>query len=125
MRSTVIIEHKGGGYRATVQGKFGGGYRNASAGDTAEKAAAHAAREMIRYGQTNPDGGSLVAPAEVLALVPEHLREVDGSTPDRRDKWLQVRLTGAEADDIAAAADKTGQTVSEYVRDRALRKPTK
>jgi len=125
MRSTVIIEHKGNGYRATAQGKFGGGYRNAPAGDTPDKAAAHAASAMIRYGQSNPDGGSLVAPAEVLALVPEHLREVAGTTPDRRDKWLQVRVTGAESDDITAAANAAGKTVSEYVRDRALAKPTK
>lgn len=120
MRSTVIIERKGNGYRATVQGKFGGGYRNASAGDTAEKAAALACREMIRYGQSNPEGGSLVAPAEVLALVPEHLHSVEGGVTERRDKYIQVRVTGAEADDIAANADAAGKTVSEYVRDRAL-----
>ena len=120
MRSTVIIERKGDRYSATAQGKFGGGYSRASAGDTPEKAAALAAREMIRYGQTNPEGGSLIAPAEVLALVPAHLHEIDGGVSDRRDKWIQVRVSGAEADDIAAAAESAGKTISEYVRYRAL-----
>jgi hypothetical protein len=31
---------------------------------------------MIRYASINPDGGDLMAPAEVLDLVPEHLRSI-------------------------------------------------
>lgn len=82
MRSTVIIEYKTNSYRATVQGRFGGGYRNANAGATPEDAAAFAAREMIGYSQGNPDGGSLLAPPEVMILVPAHLYSIEGrATP--------------------------------------------
>jgi hypothetical protein len=31
---------------------------------------------MIQYAQSNPEGGDLMAPPEVLDLVPEHLRSV-------------------------------------------------
>ena len=31
---------------------------------------------MIEYATSNEDGGELMAPAEVLELVPEHLRKV-------------------------------------------------
>lgn len=51
MRSTVIIEHKGNGYSATVQGRHGGGYSRANIGDTAEKAAAAADAEAERRGK--------------------------------------------------------------------------
>ncbi len=122
MRSTVIIEHKGNVYRATVSGKFGGGYSNGAAGETPEQAAAIAAREMVKYVQSNPEGGSLIAPPEVLALVPEHLREIDGGASGRREKWIQVRVSADEADNIAACAVSAGKSVSEYVRDRALRR---
>lgn len=123
MRSTITIGYKERykRYYAAASGKFGGGYSNAQAGDTPEKAAAFAAREMIRYAQSNPEGGSLIAPPEVMALVPEHLREVDGGS-GRRDKWLQVRVTPDESDRISAEAATAGKSVSEYVRDRALRK---
>jgi len=76
MRAAVIIEKKQDVYRATVSGKFGGGYSFANAGATPEQASAFAAREMIRYAQSNSEGGDLVAPAEILALVPEGLRSV-------------------------------------------------
>jgi hypothetical protein len=33
---------------------------------------------MCDYAQTNKEGGDLMAPPEVLELVPEHLRSVDG-----------------------------------------------
>lgn len=83
MRSTVIIEFKNTGYRATVQGRFGGGYQNAPAGEFPEEAAAFAAREMIRYSQSNPEGGALLAPPEVMALVPKHLHNLEGSASPR------------------------------------------
>jgi hypothetical protein len=76
MRATVIIEKKQNRYTATVSGKFGGGYSGVNAGTTAEEAAGFAAREMISYGRSNSEGGDLVAPAEVLQLVPESLRSV-------------------------------------------------
>ena len=76
MRTTIIISKRGAGYIATTSGKFGGGYQGARAGLTPHEAAAFAAREMIRYAQSNPEGGDLMAPPEVLDLVPEHLRSV-------------------------------------------------
>lgn len=34
---------------------------------------------MLEYAQTNPNGGDLMAPSEVLELVPNHLRSIDGA----------------------------------------------
>lgn len=76
MRSTVIISKRGEGYIATVSGKFGGGFQGARCGLTPFDAAAKAAAWMISYGQSNPEGGDLMAPQEVLELVPEHLRSI-------------------------------------------------
>lgn len=76
MRSTVIIEKRGEGYVSTVSGKFGGGHQGARAGLDAQAAAATAARLMIQYAQSNEEGGDLVAPEDVRALVPQHLRSV-------------------------------------------------
>lgn len=76
MRSTVVIRKQGDRYYATVQGKFGGGYSNARAGLSPHDAAAFAAMAMIEYAVENPEGGDLMAPAEVLELVPEHLRKI-------------------------------------------------
>ena len=78
MRTTVIITQRGAGYISTVSGRFGGGHQGARAGLTAYDAAATAARYMIEYAQSNPEGGELMAPPEVLELVPEHLRSIAG-----------------------------------------------
>lgn len=78
MRSTVIISKRGEGYISTVSGKFGGGHKGARCGLTAQEAAASAARLMIEYSQSNPEGGDLMAPQEVLELVPEHLKSIAG-----------------------------------------------
>ena len=76
MRTTVVITKRGAGYISTVSGQFGGGHQGARAGLTAYDAAAKAARYMIEYAQSNPGGGDLMAPPEVLELVPEHLRSI-------------------------------------------------
>lgn len=76
MRSTVIITKRGDGYISTVSGKFGGGHQGARCGLTPYDAAAAAARYMIEYAQSNPDGGDLMAPSEVMDLVPVHLRSI-------------------------------------------------
>ena len=78
MRSTIIIEQRGAGYISTVSDRCGGGHQGARAGFTPYDAAATAARYMIEYAQCNPDGGDLMAPPEVLDLVPEHLRSIAG-----------------------------------------------
>lgn len=74
MRTTVIINKRGPGYISSVSGKFGGGHSGARCGLTADEAARSAARLMIDYAQSNPEGGDLMAPPEVMELVPEHLR---------------------------------------------------
>jgi hypothetical protein len=76
MRSTVIITKRGEGYISTVTGKFGGGHSGARCGLTPYDAAASAARLMIEYSASNPEGGDLMAPPEVMELVPEHLRSI-------------------------------------------------
>ena len=76
MRSTIIITKRGEGYISSVSGKFGGGHSGARCGLTVYDAAAKAAQYMIEYAQSNPDGGDLMAPPEVLELVPEHLRSI-------------------------------------------------
>lgn len=78
MRSTVIISKRGEGYIATVSGKFGGGFQGARCGLTPFDAATKAAEWMISYAQSNPEGGDLMAPQEVLEIVPEHLRSIGG-----------------------------------------------
>jgi hypothetical protein len=79
MRSTVIIKKRGEGYIATVSGRFGGGFQGARCGLTPFDAAAKAAEWMIQYSQSNCEGGDLMAPPEVLELVPEHLRSITAS----------------------------------------------
>ena len=76
MRSTIIITKRGSGYISTVSGKFGGGHTGARCGVEPHEAAASAARLMIEYAQSNDEGGDLMAPPEVLELVPEHLRQI-------------------------------------------------
>ena len=76
MRSTIIISKRGEGYISMSSGRFGGGHQGLRVGLTPYDAAAAAARYMIEYAQSNPEGGDLMAPPEVLELVPEHLRSV-------------------------------------------------
>lgn len=76
MRTTVIIAKRGEGYISTVSGQFGGGHQGARCGLTPYDAAAKAAEYMISYATSNPDGGDLMAPPEVLELVPQHLRSI-------------------------------------------------
>ena len=78
MRTTVIITKRGAGYISTVSGQFGGGHQGARCGLIPYEAAASAARYMIEYAQSNPDGGDLMGPPEVIELVPEHLRCIYG-----------------------------------------------
>ena len=76
MRASVVISKRGAGYISSVVGKFGGGHSGCRAGLTPYDAAAHAAQLMQRYAVGNQEGGDLMAPPEVLELVPESLRNV-------------------------------------------------
>lgn len=77
MRSTIIIRKRGEGYVSDVSGQFGGGHTGARAGLTVEEAAITASRLMLQYAQSNPEGGDLVAPDDVVARVPQHLRSIE------------------------------------------------
>lgn len=79
MRTTVIITKRGKGYISLVTGRFSGGHQGARAGLTPYEAAAKASQYMIEYAQSNPEGGDLMAPQEVLDLVPAHLRSIVAS----------------------------------------------
>lgn len=76
MRSTVIISKRGEGYISSVSGQFGGGHQGARCGLTPSAAAFRAAEYMLQYAKPNPEGGDLMAPPEVLDLVPLHLRSI-------------------------------------------------
>jgi hypothetical protein len=77
MRSIVIISKRGDGYIAKVSGKFGGGFSGVRCGLTPDAAAERAAGWMCDYARSNKEGGDLVAPKEVIDLVPACLRSVD------------------------------------------------
>ena len=76
MRSTVIIRKQGEQYVSDTSGRFGSGHKGALCGLTSYEAAANAARLMIEYSQSNSEGGDLMAPLEVLELVPAHLHSI-------------------------------------------------
>ena len=76
MKSTIIIKIRGEGYVATASGKFGGGFQGARIGLTPHEAATRAAELMLKYAVCNSEGGELMAPPEVMELVPQHLRSI-------------------------------------------------
>lgn len=78
MKTTIIIIKRGEGYTATIGETTGTVLQGARCGLTPHDAAAWAATMMLRYASpdANPEGGVLMAPPEVLELVPEHLRKI-------------------------------------------------
>ena len=76
MKSTVIIYKRGQGYVMDCHGQHGGGHQGSRAGLTPQEAAVSAARAMMKYAATNREGGTLMAPPEVLELVPAHLHDI-------------------------------------------------
>jgi len=81
MRSLVIITKKiengsSQGFFSEVHGKNGGGHKGVRCGLRPYEAAAAAARYAMEYVSTNPEGGDIMAPPEVLELIPEHLRSI-------------------------------------------------
>lgn len=77
MRTTIIIERRHENHHhITVAGQFGGGYQRHLTDYDNERLAALASSEMLKYAQSNPGGGDLVAPDGVIALVPRHLRSI-------------------------------------------------
>lgn len=79
MRTTIIISKRGKGYISHVSDRFGRGHKGARIGLTPFEAATAAAKYMLEYAQSNPEGGDLMAPPEVIDLVPEYLRSFPAS----------------------------------------------
>ena len=78
MRTTVVIHLGDDGFMATANDQHGVAFELPKAGLTPADAAATAAALMVKFAVNNPDGGEVMAIPEVLALIPEHLRSVDG-----------------------------------------------
>ncbi len=74
MRTTVIIAKSGEGYTISVSGRFRGGGNSDHL--TPYDAATSAAKYMLHHAAPNPEGGVMMAPPEVLELVPVHLRAI-------------------------------------------------
>ena len=77
MRTLITIRKRGAGYICDLTGQHGGGYQGRQCGLTPYEAATTAAREMATYAGSNPDGGDLMAPPEVMELVPVTWRVVE------------------------------------------------
>ncbi|MEQ1636729.1 MAG: hypothetical protein ABL903_08545 [Methylococcales bacterium] len=77
MKTTVIVREYQGGYQVTVSTGQGVGEMVYVVSDQPFDAAAAATEAMAKWGVTNEEGAELMAPQEVLELVPEHLWYVD------------------------------------------------
>ena len=81
MKTTIIIKIRGDGYIATVGSQSGNTVlQGARIGLTSIDAATRAAELMLQYAASNPEGGTLMAPPEVLELVPAHLRSIEAKS---------------------------------------------
>ena len=80
MKTTLIIKIRGDGYIATVGTQSGNtAIQGMRVGITPHEAATRAAELMLQYAAHNPDGGVVMAPAEVMELIPAHLRDIPGN----------------------------------------------
>ena len=82
MRSLITVRKSCGVFLLDATGRFGGGYRRLQVGATEREAANHAIGAIRCYSLHNPEGGDLVAPPVVMALVPAHLRTISGTLAD-------------------------------------------
>ena len=78
MRTTVIIAKRATSFISTVSGRHGEGHSEQYAGASIKEAAAIAEKLMNDYALNNPEGGELIAPEKIKALVPEKLKVVKG-----------------------------------------------
>lgn len=78
MKTTVIVKEAKNGYQVTVSTGQGVGEMVYVVSDQPFDAAAAAAEAMAKWGVTNDDGAEVMAPDEVLDLIPSHLRCVAG-----------------------------------------------
>lgn len=86
MRTVVTIIKRGKGYVGTVCGKFGAGFQGLRCGLEPYQAAAKALEWMVSYSQSNDEGGDLIAPKEVLDLVPKNLHSILAKSEINIDK---------------------------------------
>ena len=75
--SRIIVHKATGGYRIHVAGRFGGGFSATQLGSPTD-VAPFVAAQMQRYAVSNPFGGAVIAPPEILDLIPEDLRRIAG-----------------------------------------------
>ena len=76
MRTLITIRKRGAGYVIDAALPFGGSYAGRQCGLSPYEAATTAARAMSAYADLNKDGCDLMAPPEVIKLVPEAWRNV-------------------------------------------------
>lgn len=81
MRTLITIRKRGTGYIIDVTGAHGGGYQGRQCGLDPYAAATAAASAMAQYAalSSNPEGGDLMAPPEVMEHVPVAWRKIDAS----------------------------------------------
>ena len=75
-KSRIMVHATAGGYRIHVAGRFGGGFAATRPGTPAEVAPFIGA-QIMRYTLSNPLGGYLMAPPEIMDLIPEDLRSIE------------------------------------------------
>lgn len=76
MRTLITIRKRGAGYIIDISAASGLIRQGSQCGLSPYDAATTAAREMSTYASENPDGGDLMAPPEVLELVPPTWRSI-------------------------------------------------
>lgn len=84
MKTTIILlEIYPDLHRLTVTGQHGGGSSRTLKKQRPDQLAALCAQAMLDYGAPNPEGADLMAPPEVLELVPEHLRGIPAQAAEK------------------------------------------
>lgn len=87
MRSTIIVRKLASGQLVMdVIGRYGGGGRGSALRGEPHEIAAIVASAAVDYCQSNPEGGDVMAPPEIMELIPEHLRSVPNEAAERGAK---------------------------------------
>ena len=114
MKTKITITKAAGGYIINVQGRFGGGHRGFVA--SPEEAAERAKDARARFLDTNPEGGDIEGPDEVLELL-----NVVTDTESVRGSRLSYYANGAAMRAIQAERESTGASVSAAITALVLR----
>lgn len=81
MKTKIVCTQTPAGYILDVRGKFGGGHTG-PAGRSAEDAAQRIAQAIARYGDDNPEGYTITAAPEVMAI----LKQITLTGPSESEK---------------------------------------